>query len=219
MGARTALRLGRTVLFALVCVAVSGLGHALMSGAAPPLLAQATALVPVCGAGWWLARRERGAATTVAAHVLGQSMLHAYFAAIGPRLSSAVGAGVRHHGATGHAHHPGRAADGSLAAELLAAFDGSAITGGMAAAHLLAGLVCGWWLWRGEVALARLGRCLALFLRAPLRTAWRLWSAAPPAPAPARRRPARRGTGRRARGLLAAHSLSRRGPPLRVRPL
>lgn len=190
MGAGTALRLARTALFAVVCVAVSGLGHALMSGGPLPLLPLTAVLVPVAGAGWWLARRERGAPVTVAAHVLGQLGLHAYFAVTGAHSSadSATGAPTA---AAEHVHHahelphvpaPHPVADTSLLTELLGAFGSSVFTGPMAATHALAGLVCGWWLWRGEVALARLGRSLALFVRALLRTAWRLWSAAPPAP-------------------------------------
>ncbi|ALC32241.1 integral membrane protein [Streptomyces sp. CFMR 7] len=223
MGAGTALRLARTALFAVVCVAVSGLGHALMSGGPLPLLPLAAVLVPVAGAGWWLARRERGAPVTVAAHVLGQLGLHAYFAVTGAHSSADSATGVPT-AAAEHVHHahelphvpaPHPVPDTSLLTELLGAFGSSVFTGPMAAAHALAGLVCGWWLWRGEVALARLGRSLALFVRAPLRTAWRLWSAAPPAPG----RPVRpRGGGRcrRPQGLLAPHVLSRRGPPLPV---
>ncbi len=222
MGAGTALRLGRTALFAVVCVAVSGLGHALMSGAPLPLLVQAAALLPVCGAGWWLAARERSAPATVAAHVLGQLGLHAFFSGAGSWLPSGAGAhhaGGGHHGAgaMGHSAHEVPIGGSSDLMGLLAAFDGTVFTLGMAVAHALAGLVCGWWLWRGEVALARLGRCLVLFVRAPLRTAWGLWSATPPAPVPPAQRRTRRRAGRRLQDLLALHAISRRGPPLSLR--
>ncbi len=222
MGAGTALRLGRTALFALVCVAVSGLGHALMSGAPLPLFVQAVALLPVCAAGWWLAGRERSAPVTVAAHVLGQLGLHAFFADAGSWLPSGPGAhhaGAGHHasGAMNHSAHEVPIGGASDLMGLLAAFDGTVFTLGMAAAHATAGMVCGWWLWRGEVALARLGRCLALFVRAPLRTAWRLWSATPPAPTPPAGRRTRCRPGRRPQGLPAPHALSRRGPPLSLR--
>ncbi|MZE81091.1 hypothetical protein [Streptomyces xinghaiensis] len=40
---------------------------------------------------------------------------------------------------------------------------------GMLLAHLLAAVVCGLWLWRGEAAAHRLGRALAALLSAPLR--------------------------------------------------
>ncbi|MFJ9112822.1 hypothetical protein [Streptomyces sp. NPDC102283] len=218
MGAGTALRLVRTALFAVVCVAVSGLGHALMSGAPLPLLVQAAALLPVCGAGWWLAARERSAPVTVTAHVLGQLGLHAFFACAGSWLPSGFGAhhagGGRAPGAMNHSAHEVAIGDSSGLLGLLAAFDGAVFTLGMAAAHAAAGLICGWWLWRGEVALARLGRCLVLFVRAPLRTARRLWSATPHAPAPSVRRRVRRRPRRRFRNLLALHAISRRGPPL-----
>ncbi|MEW1613825.1 MULTISPECIES: hypothetical protein [unclassified Streptomyces] len=221
MGAGTALRLARTALFAVVCVAVSGLGHALMADGPLPLLPLAAVLLPVAGAGWWLAGRVRDAPATVSAHVLGQLGLHAYFTAAGacfPAASGGGGTGSAHHAHgsmphASHASHAGPAGDASLPMELAAAFDGSVFTLGMAAAHAAAGLVCGWWLWRGEVALARLGRCLALFVRAPLRTAWRLWTAAPlHAGGPVRPR-ARRRPGRRPQDLLALHAISRRGPP------
>lgn len=214
MGAGTALRLGRTALFAVVCVVVSGLGHALMSGAPLPLLVQAAALLPVCGAGWWLAARERSAPVTVAAHVLGQLGLHAFFSGAGGHHT---GGGHHASGAMDHSAHEVPIGGSSDLMGLLAAFDGTVFTLGMAAAHVLAGLVCGWWLWRGEVALARLGRCLVLFVRAPLRTAWRLWAATPPAPVRPARRRTRRRAGRRPQDLLALHTLSRRGPPLSLR--
>jgi hypothetical protein len=222
MGAGTALRLGRTALFAVVCVAVSGLGHALMSGAPLPLLVQAAALLPVCAAGWWLAARERSAPVTVAAHALGQSGLHAFFSVTGswlPSGSGAHGAGGGHgaSGAMNHSAHAVPIGGPSDLMGLLAAFDGTVFTLGMATAHAVAGLICGWWLWRGEVALARLGRSLVLFVRAPLRTAWRLWSAAPPAPARPARRHTRRRSGRRPQDLPALHAISRRGPPLSLR--
>lgn len=210
MGAGTALRLARTALFAVVCVAVSGLGHALMSGGPLPLPPLLAVLVPVAAAGWLLARRERNAPVTVSAHVLGQLGLHAYFTAY------ATGGAHHAHGAMPHATHAGPAGDVSHRMELLAAFDASVFTTGMAASHAVAGLICGWWLWRGEMALARLGRCLAYFVRTPLRTAWRLWSATPLDGVPPPRPRTRRRPGRRLQDLLALHAISRRGPPLPV---
>ncbi|WP_204164081.1 hypothetical protein [Streptomyces sp. CS090A] len=210
MGAGTALRLARTALFAVVCVAVSGLGHALMSGGPLPLPPLLAVLVPVAAAGWLLARRPRNAPVTVSAHVLGQLGLHAYFTAY------ATGGAHHAHGAMPHATHVGSAGDVSHRMELLAAFDASVFTTGMAASHAVAGLICGWWLWRGEVAFARLGRCLAYFVRTPLRTAWRLWSATPLDGVPPPRPRTRRRPGRRLQDLLALHAISRRGPPLPV---
>ncbi|MFH8883408.1 hypothetical protein [Streptomyces californicus] len=222
MGAGTALRLGRTALFAVVCVAVSGLGHALMSGAPLPLPVQGAALLPVCGAGWWLAARRRNAPATVAAHVLGQLGLHAFFSFVGSRLPGGHGghgAGGGRHTAGGmnHSAHQAPAGGPLDLMGLLSAFDGTAFTLGMAAAHALAGLVCGWWLWRGEVALARLARCLVLFVRAPLRTAWRLWFSTPSTPARPALRRTRPRRSRRRRDPLALHAISRRGPPLFLR--
>ncbi|MGW8885389.1 hypothetical protein [Streptomyces sp. NPDC055749] len=225
MGAGPALRFVRAVMFSVVCVAVSGLGHAHMSGGALPLPVLVSALLLVTGAGWWLAGRERTAAVIVAASALGQVSLHALFSSLPPALPGAPStAGHATHGhPPGTVDHSGHEVIADGPADLMAiaaAFDGSVFTTGMAAAHLIAGLVCGWWLWRGERALVRLGRSLALFVCAPLWTAWRLWTACPPAGPVARSRPRRR-PGRRLQGLLLLHCLSLRGPPphgLSVRP-
>ncbi|MFI1188209.1 hypothetical protein [Streptomyces californicus] len=222
MGAGTALRLGRTALFAVVCVAVSGLGHALMSGAPLPLPVQGAALLPVCAAGWWLAARRRSAQVTVSAHALGQLGLHAFFSLAAFRLPGGhgghgAGGGPRGAEAMNHSAHQAPVGGPFVPMGLLPELDGAAFTLGMAAAHALAGLVCGWWLWRGDIALARLARCLVLFVRAPLRTAWRLWSSTPSTPTrPALRRTRpRRGCARR--DPLTLHAISRRGPPPSLR--
>ncbi|WP_258050182.1 hypothetical protein [Streptomyces finlayi] len=209
-----------------------------MSGGSLPLPVLGAALLLTAGAGWGLAGRERTAAVVVAASALGQVSLHVCFVSLpsassGPR--STAGHLTAGHLATGHTpagHHPGATgraahaspesvADGSSGATaFVAAFDGSALTLGMVSAHLVAGLVCGLWMWRGEAAFVQLGRSLALFVCAPLRTAWRLWAAGQP-PGPVTPGRARRRPGRRPQDLLLLHGLSLRGPPLRrlsVRP-
>ncbi|MFD3656859.1 hypothetical protein [Streptomyces sp. NPDC058620] len=227
MGAGPALRFVHAVLFAVVCVSVSGLGHAHMSGGPLPLSALGAALLLVSGAGWWLAGRERTASVVVAASVLGQVSLHTLFSSLPSPASgapstagaSAGHASGHHSGVMDHSAHDAMAGGPSDLA-FAGAFDGSVLTTGMAAAHLVAGLVCGWWLWRGEIALVQLGRSLALFVAAPLHTAWRLWTVDAPA-APVTRWRKRRRPGRRPRELLLLHGLSLRGPPpngLSVRP-
>lgn len=230
MGAGPALRLARTAVFAAVCVVVSGLGHALSSGGPLPPRVLALAFVPVCAAGWWLSRKERGGMAIVGASAAGQLLLHAVFSGLHPRPAAGPGG----HGAHGSGAAPGRggAGGGEISHEafgellslngLSALLDSSALSSGMIAAHLLAGLVCGWWLWRGDRAFVRLVGTLTLFAcefaygfaYARLRFAHEVLSGggatylpvlAPPVAYRPIRPPAQ---------LPAPHAVSRRGPPL-----
>ncbi|MCX4968013.1 hypothetical protein OHA98_25280 [Streptomyces sp. NBC_00654] len=224
MGAGPAPRLVRTVMFAVVCVAVSGLGHALMSGGTLPPLGLASAFLLVCGGGWWLAGRVRSGPVTVAASAVGQLSLHTFFTSVQPRLPGAMGAGGRGSpgsasGAMTHSAHDTMSGAPMDAMASAAVLDGSPAGAGMLMAHVIAGLLCGWWLWGGEAALVQLGRSLALFVCAPLWSAWRIWSAREADPAPVARWRPRRRPGRRLQDLLALHGLTRRGPPPRVRIL
>ncbi len=217
MRAGPPLRLTRAVVFAAVCVAVSGLGHALQSDTPLPWPALALALVATGGAGWWLAGRERGAPAIVGASAAGQVLLHALFSwthvflpgATESRAMAMPGMG-RSGTATAHGH-AGMAEGAADLPALLLAFDGHSLTSGMALAHLVAGLLCGWWLWRGEAAFLQLGRSLALFVSAPLLLAWQVLSAAGPRPPliriPVPYRP------RRPRRFVLLYGISRRGPP------
>ncbi|GLF95845.1 hypothetical protein [Streptomyces yaizuensis] len=218
MAAGSALRLAHTAVLAAVCVVVSGLGHALASGASPPLRAYALALPPVLAAGWRLTRRERSARAVVAASAAGQLALHVLF-------------GLVSHGPAAPGHPPGHPAPGgtslaglTVSAEAVTASLTASLTSGMAGAHVLAGAVCGWWLWRGERALVQLGRALALFADGPLhsvrtailRTALieavlRGTLVPPPAPAVPAGPPE---PARMPAFLLPLRTLSRRGPPL-----
>ncbi|MFE7135042.1 hypothetical protein ACFVIM_29705 [Streptomyces sp. NPDC057638] len=216
MGAGTALRLTHTAVLAAVCVVLSGLGHDLSSGVSPSPWGYALALPPVCAAAWWLTRAERSAPVVVGAIALGQPLLHVLFGAAphGP----GGGASGRTHNA---GHRPGHTplTDGPPPEPLSphALFDPSLLTFGMAGAHLLAGAVCGWWLWRGERALVQLGRALTLFtsgIRAVLRLIREVLGGEPPrlpsvAVALDHRVPVRRPD-----SFLLLRGLSRRGPPL-----
>ncbi|WP_405676521.1 hypothetical protein OG292_17845 [Streptomyces sp. NBC_01511] len=225
MGAGPALRLARTAVFAAVCVLVSGLGHALSSGGPLPPRVLALAFLPVCGAGWLLSRKERGGAAIVGASAAGQLLLHAVFSGLHPRPS---GGHVAHGG-----HETGGGAEISHESfgELLGLaglngvtgpLDSSGLTSGMVGAHVLAGLVCGWWLWRGDRAFVRMVGTLALFAceyaygfaYERLRFAHKVLSGgrpayllvlAPPAACRPIRPPAQ---------LPLLQALSRRGPPL-----
>ncbi|KUO17287.1 hypothetical protein [Streptomyces dysideae] len=81
----------------------------------------------------------------------------------------------------------------------------------MFAAHSLAALVCGLWLWRGEAAAFRLARSLAAVLFVPLWRALRITGAPAGPPPPSRPVPA--GPARVLRAALLQHVVSRRGPP------
>lgn len=218
MGAGPALRLVRTAVFAAVCVLVSGLGHALSSGGPLPPGVLALAFLPVCGAGWLLSRKERGGAVIVTASAVGQLLLHAVFSGLHPT----PGDGHAGHGAHG-AHEAGELAYEGLPGGLLdssgviAGFASaltSTLTSGMVGAHLVAGLVCGWWLWRGDRGFVRLVHALGLFAFERLRFAHAVLSGgwatylpvlAPPVAYRPIRPPAQ---------LPAPHVVSRRGPPL-----
>ncbi|MEU8708368.1 hypothetical protein [Streptomyces sp. NPDC048565] len=92
------------------------------------------------------------------------------------------------------------------------AHTGHGVTGmspGMLAAHVLAALVCGVWMARGERAAFQTLRAVAGWLLAPLQP---LLTA--PLPAPRRRLRPRRGlSDRLSPGLRCARALDRRGPP------
>ncbi|MEV0041519.1 hypothetical protein [Streptomyces sp. NPDC050804] len=219
MRAGPALRLTRAAVFAAVCVAVSGLGHALRSATPLPWPALAAALVAMGGAGWWLAGRERGAPAIVGASAVGQVTLHALFSWTHVLLPGAGTArtmempGAGRSGMAAHAH-AGTAEGPTDLLALVLAYDGHSLTSGMALAHLVAGLLCGWWLWRGEAAVLQLGRSLALFVGAPLLRAWRVLSGAGPL-LPRARTVALHRSHRRPRRLVVLYGISRRGPPFR----
>ncbi|MFE5664156.1 hypothetical protein ACFQ7W_09530 [Streptomyces niveus] len=209
MGAGPALRLVRTAVFAAVCVLVSGLGHALSSGGPLPPGVLALAFLPVCGAGWLLSRKERAGAVIVTASAVGQLLLHAVFSGLHPT----PGDGHAGHGAHG-GHEAGELAYEGLPGVLLDTGVISTLTSGMVGAHLVAGLVCGWWLWRGDRAFVRLVHALGLFAFERLRFAHAVLSGgwatylpvlAPPVAYRPIRPPAQ---------LPAPHVVSRRGPPL-----
>ncbi|MER6911351.1 hypothetical protein ABT354_06735 [Streptomyces sp. NPDC000594] len=237
MAAGSALRLAHTAVLAAVCVVVSGLGHALASGDTPPLRAFLLALPPVLGASWRLTRRERSALVVIGASAAQQLALHVLFGLVGHASTATTGHPAGGH-PPGHEVVPGGAGSplsteplftGPLFTELFSAEALSAealaasLTSGMAGAHLVTGAVCGWWLWRGERALAQLGRALALFADGPLhrvRTALLRTAlveavlsgayappVAPPRPgaSPAPARPPA--------ALVPLRTLSRRGPP------
>lgn len=228
-------RLLRAGVFAAVCVVTTALGHSVMSGDVLPWWTLGSALAGTAWGAWWLTGRERGAAAVVGATVVAQGLLHLLFdlahvfvrgPADPPPAGQAPGMdhGIMfsHSGMTMRMNH----SDSGLAMghagttgapfaprlESVVAQQGSA---GMFLAHLLAAVVCGLWLWRGEAAATQVGRALAVVLFAPLRRICRVLAH----PALDRRAPsvcaatAERETARTAPVLLR-HAVVRRGPPL-----
>ncbi|WP_329189538.1 hypothetical protein [Actinacidiphila glaucinigra] len=196
-----AFRLARAAVFAAVCVAVTGLGHALMSRAVP-VWAVGYAFAAATAGAWWLAgRRERGAPAITVATVATQFALHGWFDLAQAFATAPAGVG----GMT--AGHPVPATDAMPMAT--AAMDDGPI--GMVSAHAMAAVLCGLWLWRGEAAAFQLARSLAVSLFAPLRPVLHVPAAfSPPAPA----RPASfLASPRLPRQVALWHGVTRRGPP------
>jgi len=225
--AAAALRPTRAAVFAAVCVVTTAFGHALMSGDLLPWWAVGVAFAATASAGWWLTLRERGVETVVGVTVVAQGLLHLLFS-LAPRLASArdAAAGARdtvrapstHHGmaAMSHAgmlmHHSDTVRE--PAEEPLLSLVTHGGSGGMLLGHLLAAVVCGVWLWRGEAAVHRIGRALAAVLFAPLRRVCRVLFLT----AAGHELPLRRGTvggseRRRPTPAELRHSVVRRGPP------
>jgi hypothetical protein len=154
------LRGARAAIFAAVCVGLSAVGHVWMSGDGVPGWALALAFAALAATGYALAGRQRGFASIACLMLLGELGQHLLFtsaqnhaqdvAAIPEFVSgrvvpaSAWICGMSH---SGMGHDPGGAA--------------------MIVAHVVAGLVCAWWLRGGEVAVFRLLQTLGA-LAAPL---------------------------------------------------
>ncbi|PYC76120.1 hypothetical protein C7C46_23175 [Streptomyces tateyamensis] len=248
------LRLLRAVPFALLCTLIAAVGHGLAGGGviAPPTLALGFALV--CAVAVLLGGRERTLPGIAAALGLGQLGLHLLFHGGGHQDMAGMPGMTGRAGLTldqvasrlvcndtpglPHVLPPGMSAERVVGAAGLDphAFQHAAaatapwwsfgLTPAMLAGHLLAALVAGWWLRRGEAAVWRLvrlsGRAAARELRtlaAPLHRALALVAAvlrgllAPAEQAgPVRRR--ERGERWLPTALILRHSVVRRGPPV-----
>ena len=211
-------------MLAAMCVVVSGLGHAMMSGAEVPAWAMVYAFACVTAGAWWLTGRPRGALALTGATVATQAALHAAFM-LGQMMTALPPAAPDNAGGM-----PGMGAL-SAAGDAVGVADRLSMTGvagiptghvthmrewspGMLAVHFAAAVLCGLWLWRGEVALYRLGRALTSFLTTPLRRA-RAVRAVLPSPAPAVPVADRRDSP--SAEVRLRHLLVRRGPPHAVR--
>ncbi|MEX0170982.1 hypothetical protein [Streptomyces sp. LMG1-1-1.1] len=110
------------------------------------------------------------------------------------------------HGMTDHAHAMPGMADHAAAAVAAQPASGA----GMVAVHLLAALLCGLWLARGEAAFLAVAGAALAYAFTPLRRLT-VRVGVPDAPRPPHRR--RRRNARRPHAVVLAHTLSRRGPP------
>ncbi|MFF7774335.1 hypothetical protein ACFZCG_07865 [Streptomyces tanashiensis] len=184
---------------------------------------------------WAAAGRRRGAPTIAGALLVLQGALHLLFSTAGhaatrhPRGTGHTMAGT--HTMPGMPGMPGTgvlpamdampsmggmgampamdAMDG-MDAMVMATADPTGSGAGMLAVHVLAALLCGLWLARGEAAFFTLARAALAYAFTPLR----LLRALVPVPGTPRR-PVRRGrrNARRPHTVVLAHTLSRRGPP------
>ncbi|GAA1170935.1 hypothetical protein GCM10009654_30200 [Streptomyces hebeiensis] len=225
--ARSPLRALRAAAFAAVCVTVAALGHSYTSGGEIPAASLWAAFGMTGVAAWSAGRRPRGTWSIGAGMLTVQGALHVLFSGVLPfalpygsangstpehgphadalmEAGAGVGAGV---GTVGGAEAVGGAAPG-----VMPVLGGSPGTTGMVVAHLLAAVVCAWWLARGEAALLALARAVGALAFAPLRL---LFTAVRPAVAFPSPRPGRGtvGAAHHIRGVVLAHALSRRGPP------
>ncbi|MFF8605033.1 hypothetical protein ACF06X_03780 [Streptomyces sp. NPDC015346] len=177
------------------------------------------------GLAWLAGGRRRGVYAIGGGLVAVQAALHLIFSTGGAHDTGT--GGTMAHGAMSHGDMAGSAmgaatmeapnmagsAMGHAATEPVMRMVTGHTSVGMLAAHLLAALVCGLWLARGEAALFGLARAVggALALT-PLRlllAVARLRVRVPELPHPVRPRPHTR----RLLGVVLAHTLSRRGPP------
>ncbi|MFJ8490462.1 hypothetical protein ACIRBZ_19205 [Streptomyces sp. NPDC094038] len=186
------LRPLRAGVFAAVCVVTTALGHALMSGDLLPWWALGAAFTGTATAAWWLTARERGALTVIGVTTAVQALLHLWFdlAHMLVRMPSgasgrAAVSGMDHavafsgSGMVMHMGHADMVMAPTGTAETASALSAGSVlmrqgSAGMFLAHLLAAVVCGLWLWRGETAVHRLARALAVTLLAPLRRVRRM---------------------------------------------
>lgn len=219
------LRAGRAAVFAVACVGVSAAGHVWMSGAAIPAWALFAALLAAYCAAYGLAGRQRGLFPIASLMLAGELGLHLLFDA-GQHVSGGPASSMSNMpNMPGMPSMTGMIMPHAVPASAWLCGGGSAASGstwlmswmsahgstGMVAVHAAAGLLCAWWLCRGEVACFHL---LGLLAQLALPLLVLAWPDAAPAVAPfALRRPVaadeRAPAGRR----LLGHAVVRRGPP------
>lgn len=207
------LRLLRAAVFTAVCVVLAAAGHSVASSRSVPVESLVLGWLAVFAVVAPLAGRERRMPAIAAVLAVGQLALHAVFNAGQLCAGAVTGTAVGQAGLdpSAPAGAPG-AMPGMSATMMPQAMAHSLCSPPMVLGHLLAAVVAGWILRRGEAALWRLARG-ASGLAALLRRAFTLLSgltawvpssdAACPPPAPRARH----------RTVWLRHTLARRGPP------
>ncbi|WP_122191556.1 hypothetical protein [Nocardia stercoris] len=175
-------RVVRAAIFAVVAVTLSAAGHGHVTGHGLPVSVLLLTCTGTAAVTWAFIDRQRGALFIVGALAAMQPVLHVWFG-----LVPAAGA---------HAEH-----GGGTAAEWP--------TVSMLAAHALAAVLCGLWLWAGERALFTLLRALYTRIFLPLLLVYTHPCVPDPAPF------ARTDLARVANPTqtLLRHAVARRGPP------
>jgi hypothetical protein len=229
------LRAVRAAVFAAVCVTLSVAGHAWMSGCTVAPWAVMAAGAGVLACAFALAGRRRGYGWIAASMLTAQALLHELFARAQGAPSTSTGLALAHHvgGLVANLLHPPQSAASAWSAMPMPAgmtmpgmsmpaapSAGSSGAGmcamghgawGMIAAHAAAGLVCSWWLARGEARIFGLLSALVLALFAPLLLAAEAlggWVARPCRPVRAF------AAVRTVYSPLLAYTVVRRGPPV-----
>ncbi|MFI9270161.1 hypothetical protein ACIGXM_05530 [Kitasatospora sp. NPDC052896] len=238
------LRLLRAVPFALVCSVIAAAGHCLAGGGqiAPSTLTLGFAVV--CALAALLGGRERSLTGIAGSLGIGQLGLHLLFHSTGQAMPGMTMPGMtmeqvagalvcNNHGhGVPHTLPPGVTPQQLISAAGLNPQAYHAATGmpwwqfgltpAMLAGHLLAAVVAGWWLRRGEAALWRLVRLAGTVARAgaaSVRTAFLLLAAllrgllGAPEPTLRAARPDA-GSARLPVAAALRHSVIRRGPPM-----
>ncbi|MFJ6717365.1 hypothetical protein [Streptomyces sp. NPDC091259] len=217
---RAPMRALRAAMFAAVCVALGGVGHSFMSGRDIPTSGFLSSFAVIGALAWLAAGRRRGPLAITAALLAAQGALHLAFTG-----SQAAGRDSVTASAPMPTHHHMAGMDMSaMGADTPGMADMAGMAGhghgglGMIAAHVLAGVFCAAWLAWGEAAVFRLAATLgaaALLAARPLaRALVLLRTRMAPEPAPVGYR-APYEPPRRLRGAVPAHTVVRRGPPVR----
>ncbi|WP_446223105.1 hypothetical protein ACTWPB_25780 [Nocardia sp. IBHARD005] len=176
-------RVSRALVFAVLCVLLSAVGHARTSGhpLSPSTLILAVAFATAFA--WAAAGRQRGLVPIVTGLAAGQGLLHLWFA-IDPAVAHS-------------SHNAPNVGDDPAA---------------MVAAHCLAAVLCGLWLWWGEHTTFALVRTVYARVLLPL-----LLLLLPDPDTGSSRMPARTRTTATRRLDPLRHCPPRRGPPSLIR--
>lgn len=189
MRASPSVRSVRAVVFAVLAVLLAAGGHALATGAAPPVWVQAVGFVPVFAGGWLLGGRERSLAGIGGGTLAAQGGLHDAFDAGRPHAVPGMHTmqGLR----MAHQH---------------------ALTPHATAVHIAAAVLVTWWLRRGESALWSLLRRGVAWVPA-LVGRWHVRREPCVAPVAVGFVHGIAGELRPTRQVLLRHAVHRRGPP------